>query len=155
MKIKLHRKYRKDTYSIGLLYVDGKYFCETCEDKDRGLKQTDSLAKIKAVKVYAETAIPVGTYKVAMDVVSPKFAAVAWYKTLCGGKMPRIMNVPGYEGVLIHPGSNALDSAGCILVGRNKVRGGLIQSRVTFAELYAKMLAAHKRGEDITLEIVW
>lgn len=155
MKIKLHRKYRKDTYSIGLLYVDGKYFCDTCEDKDRGLKQTDPLAKIKAVKVYAETAIPIGTYKVAMDVVSPKFAAVAWYKTLCGGKMPRIMNVPGYEGVLIHPGSNALDSAGCILVGRNKVRGGLIQSRVTFAELYAKMLAAHKRGEDITLEIVW
>lgn len=155
MKIKLHRKYRKNTYSIGLLYVEGKRFCDTCEDKDRGLKQTDSLASIKARKVYAETAIPIGTYKVLMDVVSPKYAGVAWYKSLCGGKMPRLQNVPGYEGVLIHPGSNALDSAGCILVGRNTVKGGLTQSRDTFSKLYALMSAAHKRGEEITLEIVW
>lgn len=155
MKIKLHRKYRKDTYSIGLLYLDGKYFCDTCEDKDRGLKQTDSLASIKSRKVYAETAIPIGTYKVLMDVVSPKYAGVTWYKNLCGGKMPRLKNVPGYEGILIHPGSNALDSAGCLLVGRNTVKGGLTQSRDTFRQLYAKMLAAHKRGEEITIEIVW
>ncbi len=154
MNLKLVRKYKKDTYTIGILYVDGVYFCETCEDKDRGLTEKDGLQWIKSHKVYGETAIPLGNYEVRMDIVSPKYLAVSWYKTLCGGKMPRIMNVPGWEGVLIHPGNSALDSLGCVLVGRNKVKGGLTQSRVTFAELYTKMKKAHDRGEKITLEIV-
>lgn len=154
MKLKLIRKYKKETYSIGQLYVDGVYFCETCEDKDRGLKQTDSLNSIKSKKVYGETAIPLGTYEVRMDIVSPKYSAVSWYKTLCGGKLPRLMNVPGFEGVLIHPGNTALDSYGCILVGKNKVKGGLTESRVTFSALYAMMKKAHERGETITIEIV-
>ena len=154
MKLKLVRKYKKDTYTIGIMYVDGVSFCEACEDKDRGLKQSDSLASIKARKVYGETAIPLGTYDVRMDIVSPKYSAVSWYKTLCGGRMPRIMNVPGFDGVLIHPGNTALDCFGCILVGRNKVKGGLTQSRATFAELYTKMKNAYDCGETITLEIV-
>lgn len=154
MNLKLVRKYKKDTYTIGILYVDGVYFCETCEDKDRGLKQTDSLAKIQSVKVPTETAIPTGAYNVRMDIVSPKYAKVSWFKSLCGGKMPRLMNVPGFEGILIHPGSSALDSSGCILVGRNKIKGGLTMSRYTFSELYAKMNSAHKRGEEITIEII-
>ena len=155
MKLRVERRWRKDTYTIGRLYVDGVFFCNTLEDKDRGLKQSDSLSKIKQVKVYSETAIPVGTYKVAMDIVSPKFRAVAWYKDLCDGKMPRVMNVPGYEGILIHPGTSALDTAGCLLVGQNKVKGKLLNSRVTFAELYTKMLKAHNAGEEITIEYVW
>lgn len=154
MNLKLVRKYKKDTYTIGILYVDGVYFCETCEDKDRGLKQTDSLAKIKAVKLPNETAIPTGVYKVRMDIISPKYSQIDFYKELCSGKMPRIMNVPGFEGILVHPGSSALDSSGCVLVGRNKIKGGLTLSRVTFSELYTKMNAAHNRGESITIEIV-
>lgn len=153
MKLKLERRWKKETYTIGILYVDGVRFCETCEDKDRGLKQTDSLAKIKSVKVPNETAIPTGTYKVRMDIVSPKYSKVSWFKSLCGGKMPRLMDVPGFEGILIHTGTSALDSSGCILVGRNKIKGGLTLSRLTFSELYTKMDSAHKRGEEIIIEI--
>lgn len=154
MNLKLVRKYKKETYSIGILYVDGVYFCETCEDKDRGLKQTDNLAKIKAVKLPNETAIPTGVYKVRMDIVSPKYSHIDFYKELCAGKMPRIMNVPGFEGILIHPGSSALDSSGCVLVGRNKIKGGLTMSRLTFSELYTKMKKAADNGESIAIEIV-
>lgn len=154
MKLKLERRWKKETYTIGILYVDGVRFCETCEDKDRGLKQTDSLDRIQSVKVPTETAIPAGTYKVSMNIVSLKYSKVSWYKTLCGGKMPLIMNVPGFEGILIHPGTSALDSSGCILVGRNKIKGGLTLSRLTFSELYTKMNSAHKRGEEITIEIL-
>ena len=154
MKLKLVRKWKRDTYTIGILYIDGIRFCETCEDRDRGLKQSDAISSIKARKVYGETAIPTGAYEVRMDIVSPKYSAVLWYQSLCGGRMPRIMNVPGFDGVLIHPGNSALDSYGCILVGRNKVKGGLTQSRDTFKALYAKMKASSDRGEKITLEIV-
>ena len=154
MKLRLDRKWKKDTYTIGRLYVDDVFFCNTCEDKDRGLKQTDSLAFIKARKVFAETAIPTGTYEVLMDVVSPKYKGVAWYNSLNGGKMPRLKDVPGFEGILIHPGSNALDSAGCILVGRNTVKGGLTSSRAMFSSLDTKMRKAAGRGETITIEIV-
>lgn len=154
MNLKIVRKYKKDTYTIGVLYVNGSYFCETLEDKDRGLKQTDNINAIKSKKVYGETAIPAGTYKILMDVVSTKYSAVAFYKQLCGGKMPRLQNVPGFEGILIHPGNTALDSYGCVLVGRNKVKGGLMQSRDTFKALYNKMSIAHKAGEEITIEIL-
>ena len=153
MKLTLYRKYKKDTYTIGILYVDGVYFCETVEDRDRGLKQTDSLSKIKSIKVYGETAIPTGTYTIRMDIVSPKYSAVAFYRQLCGGKMPRIMDVPGFDGILIHPGNTALDSYGCVLPGRNKIKGGVTQSRDTFRALYNKMSVAHKKGEKIIIEI--
>lgn len=154
MQIRIDRKYKKETYTISNLFVDGIWFCNALEDKDRGLKQTDSLAKIKSVKVPNETAIPTGTYKVRMDIVSPKYSKVSWIKSLCGGKMPRLMDVPGFEGILIHTGTSALDSSGCILVGRNKIKGGLTLSRLTFSELYAKMNSAYKRGEEITIEII-
>ena len=100
------------------------------------------------------TAIPTGTYNVAMNVVSPKYSAVKWYKDLCGGKMPRLLDVPGFDGILIHPGNTALDSCGCILVGRNTKVGQVTQSRDTFKKLYRKMKAAHERGEKITITIV-
>lgn len=154
MVLKLDRKYKKDTYTIGYLYVDGVRFCNTLEDRDRGLKESDSLSMIKSRKVYGETAIPTGTYVVTLDVVSGKYASSDWYRKLCGGKMPRLLGVPGFEGILIHPGNTALDTLGCILVGRNTVKGKLTASRETFAALYAKMTAAAKRGERITIEIV-
>ena len=154
MKLKIDRKWKKDTYTVGRLYVDGVYFCNTLEDRDRGLKQTDSYSSIRSRKIYGETAIPTGTYTVTMDVVSPKYSAVSWYKSLCGGKMPRLLGVPGFEGILIHPGSNALDTYGCVLVGKNTVKGGLTSSRDTFASLYKKMKAADDRHESITIEIV-
>ncbi|MGM9737830.1 MAG: DUF5675 family protein [Candidatus Cryptobacteroides sp.] len=155
MRLKVERKWRKDTYTIGRLFIDGEFFCNTLEDKDRGLKQSDTIEQIKKVKVYSETAIPIGTYSIEMDVVSPKYRSVQWYKDLCEGKMPRLIDVPGFEGILIHPGTSALDSAGCLLVGENKGNGKLLNSRVTFSKLYAKMNKAHKNGEEITIEYVW
>lgn len=153
MKLMTDRAWRKDTYTIGRFFVDGMRFYETLEDRDRGLKQTDSLDHILEVKVPGETAIPSGTYEVRIDIVSPKYKAVKWYDDLCGGRMPRIMNVPGYDGILIHPLTSALDSRGCIGVGRNTIKGKLTSSRDTFKALYRKMEEAVKRGETITIEI--
>ena len=153
MKLLTDRAWRKNTYTIGRFFVDGKRFYETLEDKDRGLKQTDSLDHILKVKVPGETAIPSGTYEVRIDIVSPKYKAVKWYDDLCGGRMPRIMNVPGYDGILIHPLTSALDSRGCVGVGRNTIKGKLTSSRDTFKALYRKMEEAVKRGEKIFIEI--
>lgn len=153
MNIVLDRRYPKSTYSIGNISINGRWECNSLEDCDRGLLQTMQPWEIRARKVYGETAIPKGKYRVLMDVVSPKYAAVAWYKTVCGGMVPRLENVPGFDGVLIHTGNTALDTAGCILVGENRKKGQLVDSRACFKRLYEKMLAAHKRGETITIEI--
>lgn len=153
MKITIDRKWKKDTYTIGRLFINGSLFCNTLEDKDRGLKQTDSLSSIKSRKVYGETAIPTGLYKIDMETVSPKYSAVKWYRDLCKGKIPRLKNVPGFEGILIHSGSSALDTLGCILVGKNTIVGKLTQSKDTFAKLYKQMKAAHDKKETIELEI--
>lgn len=153
MKLLIDRAWKKETYTISRLFIDGVRFYEVLEDRDRGLKQTDPVSTILARKVYAETAIPSGTYNVRMDVVSPKYAAVKWYKDLCGGKMPRLEKVPGFDGILIHPGNTALDSSGCLLCGRNTKVGQLTVSRETFKDLYKKMKAAHDKGDAITIEI--
>ena len=153
MRLTLERKWPKQTYTVGRLFVDGKLFCNTIEDRDRGLKQSDALDWIRAKKVAGETAIPKGTYRVRMDIVSPKYAGVKWYKDFCGGRMPRLMDVPGFDGILIHPGNTALDSWGCILPGRNTKVGKLTESRACFQELYKLMKSAADRGETITIEI--
>lgn len=153
MKLLVTRSYRKATYTIGWLYVDGRRICNTLEDTDRDLAQTMTAAEIRRRKVYGETAIPRGTYNVRMDVVSPKYSAVAWYRSLCGGRMPRLEDVPGYEGILIHPGNSALDTLGCILVGDNTAKGRLTNSRSRFRQIYTMMASAAARGEKITIEI--
>lgn len=154
MKITLNRKYKKDTYSIGKLYVNGQYFCDTVEDKDRGLTDKDSLDKIKATKVYAKTAIPLGTYQIAMGVISPKFSKKAYYKSFCNGRMPRLLNVKGFDGILIHRGTNADSSAGCIIVGRNTIKGGVTDSQHYFEKLYKVLDEVYRRGESIEIEII-
>ena len=154
MELKVDRKWKKATYTVGILYVDGVRFCETLEDKDRGLFQGDTIAQIKSIKVYGETAIPVGRYEVAMNILSPKYSAVKWYKDLCGGKMPRLLDVPGFDGILVHPGNNPLQTYGCLLVGRNTKVGELTSSKDTFKSLYKKMRKAYDRGEKIHITIV-
>lgn len=154
MKIKVDRRWRKQTYTIGRLYVDGVYFSNTLEDADRGLNQTDPLKLIQKRKVAGETAIPKGTYRVTLNVTSPKYAGVSWYWNFCKGKMPRLLNVPGFDGILIHPGTDALSTRGCVLVGKNTKVGKLTESRDCFQRLYKLMKAASDKGEDITIEIV-
>lgn len=153
MKLELERKWPKATYTIGRLYIDGLYYCNTLEDTDRGLKQTNALSYIKSRKVAGETAIPKGTYSVSMNTTSPKYAGVSWFWNLCRGKMPRLLNVPGFDGILIHTGNTALDTKGCILVGKNTKVGQLTESKACFKEVYQRMKEAYDRGEEITIEI--
>jgi hypothetical protein len=101
MKLLLKRRFKGESYTIGSLYIDGAYFCDTLEDRDRGLDQSMSLDEIKRLKVAGETAIPTGTYEVTLNVVSPKYSTREAYR-FCSGKVPRLLSVKGYEGILIH-----------------------------------------------------
>lgn len=141
MEIKVNRIAKRQGYTIGKLSVDGKYFCDTLEDADRGLWQDMPLEKIKKLKVYGQTAIPTGRYAVTLDVVSPKFKDREWARPY-GGKIPRLLNVPGFDGVLIHVGNDSSNTSGCILVGRNTVVGKVTDSTATFHSLMKKLLAA-------------
>lgn len=153
MKIKIQRRYKGPDYTIGSLFINGIYECDTIEDVDRGLTDSMTVEEIKSKKVYGKTAIPTGTYKLDISTVSPKFKDRSWAK-FCGGKLPRLLNVKGFEGVLIHVGNKAVDSLGCILVGDNKIKGQVINSTATFQELYNELLKAKVKGEEITLDII-
>lgn len=152
MKLLLRRIFKGPQYTIGKLYVNGVYECDTLEDTDRGLHETQSLLEIQSKKVYGQTAIPYGTYKIDMNTVSPKFKDRSWAK-FCGGKLPRLIDVKGYEGVLIHVGNKAEDTLGCILVGENKVKGQVINSTASFNKLMKLLLQANIDGEDIELTV--
>ena len=149
MKLKLIRKWKKDTYTIGQLYVDGVFFSNTIEDKDRGLSQSMPLEEIKKIKVPNETAIPTGTYNVTLNVVSPKFKDRAWAKPY-EGKVPRILNVPGFEGVLIHPGTDQNSTSGCVILGKNKIVGKVVESQATFKIFMIKV--AGQRNITLTIK---
>ena len=153
MKLTLKRIAKRDTYTIGKLYINGEYFCDTLEDKDRGLKQSMSLSEIKAKKVYGKTAIPAGEYEVTLHMISPKYSKKQWYVKFCGAKMPRLLNIPGYDGVLIHPGNTDVDTMGCLLVGKNTVVGKVLESKDTFVKLYPILKGASDKGERITITI--
>nr|DAX94861.1 MAG TPA: Protein of unknown function (DUF2778) [Caudoviricetes sp.] len=153
MNIYIRRNAKRDTYTIGALEIAGKRICDTLEDKDRGLTDRQPEDVIKRIKVHGETAIPTGTYRVDMDSVSPRFGSVAFYKQVCGGKLPRLVGVKGFAGVLIHAGNTAQDTHGCILVGENKQVGTVLNSRDTFEHLYKLMAQARAKGEEITITI--
>ena len=152
MNITVDRKWKKDTYTIGKISIDGKPFADTVEDRDRGLSDSMSLAKIASLKVYGKTAIPTGTYELQMT-NSPKFAKRAWAKKY-NGKVIQIMNVKGFSGVRIHPLNSAEDSLGCIGVGKNTVKGMVTQSTVYYYKLVDEyIMPAIRRGEKITITI--
>lgn len=138
IKLKLQRTFKGVSYTIGKLYLNDKYFCDTLEDTDRGLRSTMSVEEIEKIKIYSQTAIPTGTYKIDMNTVSPKFKDRAWAKPY-GGKLPRLINVKGYSGVLIHVGNKPEDTLGCILVGENKVKGQVINSTAAFNRLMTEL----------------
>ena len=147
MELKLRRIARKADYTIGRLYVNGSYFCDTVEDRDRFF--------FGEGKVMHKTAIPAGRYEVTQDVVSPKYKDRKPYKEVCGGCVPRLLRVPQFEGILIHIGNTADDSSGCILVGRNKVVGKVVESTATWRELMVKHLRPAKARKEkvfITVE---
>lgn len=132
MKLLLKRIALRDKYTIGRLYIDGQYWCDTLEDRVRDLNVER--------KVSGETAIPTGTYDVVVN-ISPKFKRL----------LPRLLRVPHFEGVLIHRGNTAADSAGCILVGENKVAGKVLNSTYWEKRITEHLLDAQSKGEDIKI----
>lgn len=153
MKLTNKRRYTAQTYTIGTMSIDGVPFCDTLEDTDRGLHVGMTSKEIKANKVPGKTAIPKGIYTVNMSTVSPRLKNKSYAKPY-GGILPRLEAVPGFLGVLIHPGNSPADTDGCILVGRNTVVGGLTDSVKTYLKLMNMLVAARDRGEIITIEIV-
>lgn len=131
MKLLLKRIALMPTYTIGKLYIDGIYFCDTIEDKYRDLS--------KERKVYGETAIPYGTYKVILN-KSPKFGRI----------LPRLVDVPHFDGILMHRGNTDADSAGCVIVGENKVKGKVINSTPYEVELVKRLTG--QNAITITIE---
>lgn len=152
MEILIDRKWKKDTYTIGQVYINGQYFSESLEDKDRGLSDTMSLEQITKAKVYGQTAIPTGTYEVKVT-YSNRFHSRAWGRRY-NGKVPELMNVKGFGGVRIHPGNTAKDTLGCVLLGKNTAKGMITQSTNYYYKLLDDyILPASKKGEKITLTI--
>lgn len=138
MRIELVRIAFKSTYTIGKLYVDGKYFCDVLEDVDRGLDSSMTESEILKKKVKGQTAIPTGHYVINIT-YSPK------YKRM----MPLLLDVKGFSGIRIHSGNTAKDTEGCLIVGKNKKVGMVLESRGTYQRLF-KMMEGQK---EITIDI--
>lgn len=137
MELRLDRKWKKEKYTIGRLYVNGEFWCNTLEDPVREIAK-DGTGKIKGV-----TAIPKGRYRVLVT-MSPKFHRM----------LPYVMNVPHFEGIRIHSGNTAKDTEGCILVGENTKKGMVLNSRKWEKEVTDLLLAAQTAGDYIWLEII-
>lgn len=153
MEVLVYRKYKKPDYTVGRISIDGELIANTLEDTDRGLDDGMEDWQIKNKKIPNRTAIPTGRYEVEMDVVSPRFSQKQFYMDVCQGKVPRIKKVKGFEGILIHCGTDENHSSGCLLVGRNTQVGKLTDSKETFKKIYALMKEAHDRGETIYITI--
>ena len=134
MELLLKRKYKKPTYTIGTLSVDGKYFCDTLEDVVRDL--------VTEKKVKGRTAIPAGRYRVVLN-WSPRFKK----------PLPLLVDVPHFEGIRIHAGNTAKDTEGCILVGENRERGKVLNSRATMDRLMQVLISANNRKEEMWITV--
>lgn len=145
MNLELKRIFKGENYTIGRLFINGEYFCDTLEDP---VRQLDSIKD----KIKEKTAIPAGKYKVSMSIVSPKYSIRKSYNW-CGGRLPRLLDVPFFEGILIHSGNTPDHTAGCILVGENKVKGRVINSMNTLKNLWVKLNVADEVGEEIWISI--
>jgi hypothetical protein len=143
MELTLKRQFLKAEYTVGALYIDGVYFCDTLEDTDMGLTQSTPLDEILQRKVAHKTAIPTGEYTVVV-VRSPAKKRM----------LPRLLNVPGFGGILIHRGNTAHDTSGCILVGENKEKGKVIYSTQYERRLIKILTDAQEREEEIRITIL-
>lgn len=148
MEIKIDRRYKKDSYTISNVYVDGKrfgdgtHYCSCLEDKDRGLRQDMDLSTIRFMKKPHITAIPSGKYRVEIT-YSPKFKK----------NLPLIENVKGFEGIRMHSGNTENDTDGCLLFGWNGQKGKVLNSKYWCDKLFAKIDAEQKKGLQVWLTI--
>ena len=129
MQLQLIRKVFTDQSTIGELSVNGAFECFTLEDK------------VRPVKIKGETAIPGGTYEVAVT-FSNKFQKF----------LPLLLDVPNFDGIRIHTGNTAKDTLGCILVGQGKGVDSISSSRLAFGPLFEKIQSV-VRTEKIFIEI--
>ena len=132
MKLTIIRDTFTDKSTIGKLFVNGIYECNTLEDKTRP----------KGEKIFGETSIPYGEFEVIID-YSPHFKK----------ELPHILNVPMFSGVRIHSGNKDADTEGCILVGVTRAKDWIGQSHTAFTKLFDKLEKAYDKNEKITLEI--
>lgn len=133
MKLQLIRKTYTDESTIGDLLIDGAQFCKTLEDRVR----------MPGVKVPGATAISSGVYQVIIT-DSPRFKQ----------PMPLLVNVPGFEGIRIHWGNKAMDTDGCILVGKTEAKDFIGQSREQYAALFDRLKEAIDKKDHVTIEII-
>ena len=143
MELILHRAFRKPTYTIGKLYIDGKPWKDTCEDPDRGLNMWMPKEDIQKAKVYDDTAIPTGRYEITLT-----------YSNAFKRILPLINNVPCWDGVRIHAGNSTADTKGCVLPGDNKAVGKVLNSRKAEDELIALMQERKSNGERIFITVI-
>ena len=134
MKIEVNRIFKASNYTIGELSVNNNYVCDTLEDKVR----------VDGEKVYAETAIPTGTYTLILS-YSNRFKKV----------MPEILNVPNFSGIRIHCGNSSKDTEGCLLVGKwdGKTENWISDSKNSYNKLYPLLEEAFNKKENITITI--
>ncbi|SDN82380.1 hypothetical protein SAMN04487900_103188 [Prevotella communis] len=151
MELILERIAKRRTYTIGRLYIRRQvvdeylsgtaddYFCDTLEPTWRDYKNG-------AYKVKGRSAIPEGRYAVVIS-YSPKFKQ--WLPILLGG--PEFNRK--WQGIRIHAGNTAKDTEGCILVGKNKLVGQVVDSRIWTHRLKQKIVEAKGRGEPVWITI--
>ena len=140
MKLTLKRIALRQTYTIGKLYIDDNYFCDTLEDTVRDLDK-DGKFDNGEKKINGKTAIPYGTYEIKWT-YSPRFKKYT----------PQLMNVPQFEGIRIHAGNSSTDTEGCLLLGENKKVGMVLNSRATINKFYPIIKEACSKGK-VTIEI--
>lgn len=140
MKLTLKRIALRPTYTIGKLYIDDVYFCDTIEDTVRDLNKNGKFDNGEK-KVHSKTAIPYGTYEIKWT-YSPRFKKYT----------PQLMNVPSFEGIRIHAGNTSADTEGCLILGKNKQVGKVLNSRATINKFYQIIKNACSNGK-VTIEI--
>ena len=140
MKLTLKRIALRQTYTIGKLYIDDNYFCDTLEDTVRDLDK-DGKFENGEKKIKGKTAIPYGTYEIKWT-YSPRFKKYT----------PQLMNVPSFEGIRIHNGNSSDHTEGCLLLGENKKVGMVLNSRATINKFYPIIKEACSKGK-VTIEI--
>ena len=151
MELILERIAKRKTYTIGKLYIrqqvmdeylpgtEDQYFCDTLEPTWRDYEHG-------AYKVKGRSAIPEGRYAVVIS-YSPKFKQ--WLPILLGG--PDFNRK--WQGIRIHTGNCSEDTEGCILVGKNREVGKVLDSRIWIHRLKQKIVEAKDKGEAVWLTI--
>ena len=140
MKLTLKRIALRPTYTIGKLYIDDAYFCDTLEDTVRDTTKSGKFDNGEQ-KIKGKTAIPYGTYEIKWT-YSPRFKKYT----------PQLMNVPSFEGIRVHAGNTSADTEGCLILGENKQVGKVLNSRATINKFYPIIKEACSNGK-VTIEI--